>query len=206
MARSKRGVPGDLAEQLNQAEKEQHAKRNGESLGMVAISGGKEISIEDLVGADIRPDNLYFHSNFTEIEKHLKNPNPDCKYVWKVYDRKNGVKSDAYRSDSLYQGIRSGAYRPVSVDELVKDVNLPISSISMYQDDVAGDVEAVVLKGLVLVEVQPGAAKEEYKQRELVAAMRANPRLGENLMRSSLANMGVKEEQVIVDTIEKPQQ
>lgn len=205
MAKNNRGVPGELADQLNDAEKTQHAKRNGESLGMVAISAGKEISIEELVGADLRPDNLFFNSNFTEIEKHLKNPTPGCKYVWKVFDRKHGVKSDSFRSDSLYQGIRSGAYRAVSIDELRDEANLPISSIEMFSDDASGNVEAIVLKGLVLVEVQPRAVAEEYRQRELVAAMRANPKLGENIMRNSLKNMGVNEELVQVDTIEKVQ-
>lgn len=203
MAKNKLGVPADIAAQLNALEKSQK-KNQTDSLGMVAVSGGRQISIEELVGSEIRPDNLFFHSDFTDVVKYLKKPNPDCMYVWKIFDRKNGIKSDGYRSDSLYQGIRSGAYRPVSIDELVDDANLPISSVEMFADSASGQVEAVVMKGLVLVEVQPRAVNEEYRQRELIAALRSNPRLGENIMRNSLTNMGVKEEEVVLETIEKP--
>jgi hypothetical protein len=198
MAKTSKGLPADIAQELTNSERV-ISKSRRKSLGQVAISGGKNIDIEDLVGADLRPEALYPRSDFTEPEKMMKEPRSDCKYVWKVFDRKNGLRIDVGRSDALYQGIRSGDYRAVSVDELLEDVNAAYSVAEIFGDKAAGNVDAVVLKGLVLIEVQPKAVAREYRQRELQAAMAANPKLGGNIMRAALNNSGINEDLVEVE-------
>ena len=162
------------------------------SLGMVSVSGGYQISIEELVGADLRPEWIIVKSPFANERDLLKEPNPDCQYVWRVFDRNSRIKGDVTRSDALFQGIRKGWYRLVQVDELKDEVDIPYSSVDLFNGRDPGNGDAVVLKGLVLVELSKQAYDFEYRQRVLQAAMNSDPAVGLNILQNSMANLGVK--------------
>ena len=162
------------------------------SLGMVSVSGGYQISIEELVGADLRPEWIFVKSPFANERDLLKEPNPDCHYVWRVFDRNSRIKGDVTRSDALFQGIRKGWYRLVQVDELKDEVDIPYSSVDLFNGRDPGNGDAVVLKGLVLVELSKQAYDFEYRQRVLQAAMNSDPAVGLNILQNSMANLGVK--------------
>ena len=162
------------------------------SLGMVSVSGGYQISIEELVGADLRPEWIFVKSPFANERDLLKEPNPDCQYVWRVFDRNSRIKGDVTRSDALFQGIRKGWYRLVQVDELKDEVDIPYSSVDLFNGRDPGNGDAVVLKGLVLVELSKQAYDFEYRQRVLQAAMNSDPAVGLNILQNSMANLGVK--------------
>ena len=162
------------------------------SLGMVAVTGGYRISIEDLVGADLRPEWIIVKSPFANERDLLKQPNPDCQYVWRVFDRNSRIKGDITRSDALFQGIRKGWYRLVQVDELKDEVDIPYSSVDLFNGRDPGNDDAVVLKGLVLVELTKQAYDYEYRQRVLQAAMNSDPNVGLSILQNSMANLGVK--------------
>lgn len=162
------------------------------SLGMVAVSGGYQISVEELVGADLRPEWIVVDSPFANERDLLENPDPDCHYVWRVFDRSSRIKSDIARSDALFQGIRKGWYRLVQVSELKSDVDIPYSSVDLFNGRDPGNDDAIVLKGLVLVELTKTAYDYEYRQRVLQAAMNSDPKVGLNILQSSMANLGIK--------------
>lgn len=189
-------------DELNQMDRRLSAQKQLKEAGnqaLVAVSGGYQITLTELVGADLRPEWVYTNSPFANAADLLQQPDPECHYVWRVFDRSSRVRMDSMRSDSLYQGIRKGWYRPVQVSELREDVDVPYSATDLFHGKDPGNDEAVVLKGLVLIELTKQAYDYEYRQRVLQAAMNADPNVGLSILQNSMANLGVKSPESVTE-------
>jgi len=139
--------------------------------GPCAIPGGHSISMEELVGTNIKFEGMYNHrSKFSDVGSYLKNPQPEHMYAWRVYDRnqRGGLKTDASRADSLYNEMRRGLVRAVEVDELKDDHDLPYDMHAIQprgQDGDVSSVETITYRGMMLVELSEEAYHSQYLSR-----------------------------------------
>jgi hypothetical protein len=139
--------------------------------GPCAIPGGHSVSMEELVGTNIKFEGLYNHkSKFSDVASYLQNPRPERYYAWRVYDRntRGGLKADTSRADSLYNEMRRGFVRPVTVDELKDDHDLPYDGHAMTissRDTESSTIEAITYRGMMLVELSEDAYHSQYLSR-----------------------------------------
>jgi hypothetical protein len=163
MARPRKNLPSDVTDTLN---KQERASKGKKPTAGVPLPGGKRMALGDFIGHEFRPERRT--SVFTDAIKYLKHQDPDCMYVWK-----NAAKG---HNHELMQGIRMGYYRPITVDDMVDEIDVPIGSLTLpSRDNSAGECQAVVLRDLVLVEVRADKASSQYKSREYEAAARTVP-------------------------------
>ena len=94
------------------------------------------------------------HSSiFADPKKFMKNPRSDCVYAWVDYKKEAAVMGK----------IRSGAYRPVELEEVYDDKDIPL-----FTHKLTG-LNVVAVYDVALMEVQPRAVAEMYKWREKLA-------------------------------------
>jgi hypothetical protein len=162
MARPKKNIPVDVTDKLNANERSSKSKID---VG-VPLPGGKRLSLDSFIGHDFRPERR--ESVFTAALKYIRNPNSSSKYVWK--NCREG------HNHELMQGLRMGYYKPITVDDMIDEIDVPIGQVKLpSNDDSAGFVQAVRLRDLVLVEVTKEKVDRQYTAREYEAAARTVP-------------------------------
>jgi hypothetical protein len=122
----------------------------------VPLPNGRFASYDSLVDQTYIPEN--HTSIFADPKKFMKNPRPDCMYAWVDYKKEAAIMAK----------IRSGAYRPVLMEEMSLDSDIPMSAHKMGSHKGAS-LDMVLVYDVALVEVQPRAVAEMYKWREKLA-------------------------------------
>ena len=117
----------------------------------VALPNGRFADYNNLVDQTYIPQD--HTSIFADPKKFMRNPRPDCMYSWVDYKKEASVMGK----------IRSGAYRPVLIDEVIDDTDIPL-----YTQKMTG-LDLVAVYDVALMEVQPRAVAEMYKWREKLA-------------------------------------
>lgn len=119
--------------------------------------------IQNPNGAQVRVaqflDHAYLQTDdgsiFADPHRYLKHVKEDCMYSW-----------PSQKDPATMAKIRSGAYRPVEMDEIREDTDIPIET------HVIAGQKYVAVYDVILVEVQPAAVKRLYRSREAQAALR----------------------------------
>lgn len=128
----------------------------------VVFPNGRKVKV-----ADLNLDHEYLsgdHSSiFADTSKFLKNPMPGAMYVWaKANDPRALAK------------VRAHQYRRVELDELLDDIDLPISAVeALTTHKNAGAKKYVQMFDVQLMEVPPEAVKRLYKLPAAHAIMKA---------------------------------
>lgn len=138
------------------------------------IPGGHSISIEELIGGNIKFQRLTNHgSKYSQPSKYIKDAKEDHYYAWRVYDKnvRGGLKADTLRADSLYHAIRRGLVRPVTREMLKDDIDLPYDTTTLDPHlDPSGDMDCVTYRGMMLVELSEEEYIEGYLSRAALTA------------------------------------
>lgn len=162
-------IPGKTQHEL-MANKQNAANKTTQGT-RVALPNGRFADYNSLVDQTYIPQD--HTSIFADPKKFMKNPRPDCIYSWVDYKKEASVMGK----------IRSGAYRPVELDEVYDDKDMPIFTHKMPGTDV------VAVYDVALMEVQPRAVAEMYKWREKLAIDRTVNNIPFQQFQSNLARM-----------------
>ncbi len=137
----------------------------------VALPNGRFADYNSLVDQTYIPQD--HTSIFADPKKFMKSPRPDCMYSWVDYKKEAAVMGK----------IRSGAYRPVELEEVIDDSDIPLFTHKMP------GLEVVCVYDVALMEVQPRAVAEMYKWREKLAIDRTVNNVTFQQFRSTLDRM-----------------
>jgi len=133
-----------MSNSLNQANAQKKPRQ-------IPLPNGKFADYNSLVDQTYIPQD--HTSIFADPKKFMKNPRPDCIYSWVDYKKEAAVMGK----------IRSGAYRPVELEEVYDDKDIPL-----FTHKLTG-LNVVAVYDVALMEVQPRAVAEMYKWREKLA-------------------------------------
>lgn len=142
-------IPGKTQHELMSAK--QNAVNSPVAGLKIALPNGRFADYNSLVDQTYIPQD--HTSIFADPKKFMKNPRPDCMYSWVDYKKEASVMGK----------IRSGAYRPVEIDEVIDDSDIPLFTQKMT------GLDLVAVYDVALMEVQPRAVAEMYKWREKLA-------------------------------------
>lgn len=143
-------IPGKTAHELMGA-KQNAANKPTASGTRVALPNGRFADYNSLVDQTYIPQD--HTSIFADPKKFMKSPRSDCMYSWVDFKKEAAVMGK----------IRSGAYRPVTIDEVIDDTDIPLFTQKMT------GLDLVAVYDVALMEVQPRAVAEMYKWREKLA-------------------------------------
>jgi hypothetical protein len=163
-------IPGKTQHELMAAK--QNAANKPSSGKRVALPNGRFADYASLVDQTYIPQD--HTSIFADPKKFMKNPRPDCMYSWVDYKKEAAVMGK----------IRSGAYRPVELEECFDDKDIPLFTHTM-----PGKISVVCVYDVALMEVQPRAVAEMYKWREKLAIDRTVNNVTFEQFRSTLERM-----------------
>lgn len=145
------GLPIPAKTQHELMAQKQNAANKPSGEVRVALPNGRFADYNSLVDQTYIPND---HTCiFADPKKFMKSPRPDCIYSWVDYKKEASVLGK----------IRSGAYRPVEMDEMQDDRDIPMATHKLC------GAEIVVVYDVALMEVQPRAVAEMYKWREKLA-------------------------------------
>lgn len=145
------GLPIPGATQHELMARKQNAANKTTGGTRVALPNGRFADYNSLVDQTYIPQD--HTSIFADPKKFMKNPRPDCMYSWVDFKKEAAVMGK----------IRSGAYRPVEIDEVIDDTDIPLFTQKMT------GLDLVAVYDVALMEVQPRAVAEMYKWREKLA-------------------------------------
>jgi hypothetical protein len=180
------GLPPDILAAMAAEASIQKSKKTKD---FVYASSNIMLSMDSFIQSDQRPPNFYQESEFSKPEAMLKSPTPGCMYVWKVPEvSKGGLRGDAQRVSMLIHGLNNNDYRIVEMDELKDYTDVAVMPLSVSLDSSTG-VDAVSVRGFIMVEVQPHAVLRDYRGREIKAGHLMNPEMGMNHFQNLAPNM-----------------